>query len=203
MGYKINNISWIISYSKLNVNPFKDYIEELYNMRLEAKDGFKNVIKLLMNNLYGKFSQYRSEKDYKVVERFEVQEWIEQGYEVNCSIGTQYIISKEGDLYQPSYTNAIISVMITAGARNYLFKQLKKIPYEDLLYCDTDSVMFKGEHRNKFEYGNQLGQFKIEIDNKQCKILGEKRYYIHDRVKISGLSKRDSTKDLIEKELGS
>jgi hypothetical protein len=187
LGYKLNYINWMVTYNENEINPFENYIKELYEMRLNAEGNFKSVIKLLMNNLYGKFSQYRNEKDYKIVLRHEVQSYIDDGYEVTCSMGNKYIISKEGELYQPSYTNAIISILITAYARDYLYNQLKKIPKEDLLYCDTDSVMFKGNYLDKFKQGNQMGEFKIELNNVECKILGEKRYYIHDRVKISGL----------------
>ena len=38
------------------------------------------------------------------------------------------------------------------------------------------------------------------LTKKECKILGEKRYYIGDKTKISGLRKKEQDKNAIERE---
>ncbi len=45
-----------------------------------------------------------------------------------------------------------------------------------------------------------MGELKIEVENKKAKILGEKRYYIGEKVKISGLHSREKSKNAIENE---
>ena len=86
---------------------------------------------------------------------------------------------------------------------NLLFYEfLEKINKEDLLYADTDSIMLKdyNKYENLFEIGNNLGQWKIEYKDEKAHILREKEYWIGDKIKMSGLSKREQDKELIENE---
>ena len=200
LGYKIENVEWCMRWQKAKVNPLSEFVKELYELEKQDKEGYGRVIKLIRNNLFGKFSQYKTNKDYEIVERWKVQDYIENGYESTTTLGNKYIMVKENDAYDPSYTNAIISIQITALARLYMYEQMDKIPVEDLLYTDTDSIMFKGNHIDKFPIGKELGEFKI-VSKGTAKILGEKRYYIDEDVKISGISKRDIKKEIIEHEL--
>lgn len=200
LGYEIIECDWCMRWQKSMINPLAKFIGQLYEIEKTDKEGYGRVIKLIRNNLFGKFSQYKTQKDYKLIERWEVEEYIQNGYISVSTVDTKYVMMKELDDYIPSYTNAIISIQITALARKYMYEQMSKIPLTDLLYTDTDSIMFKGNHINKFEFGTELGQFKL-VKQGIAKILGEKRYYIDEEVKISGISKRDIKKEIIENEL--
>jgi len=60
-GNILNIYEGIVYESNFEINPFRNYIEKLFNQRLEAKKQKNGVqdslIKLLMNSLYGKTVQ--------------------------------------------------------------------------------------------------------------------------------------------------
>ena len=192
---------WMIIYNESPINPLKLFIDNLYELEKNAKTRAEKIpIKMLRNNLSGKFGQYRKNKDYVKVKRKDCLEYKEKGYKVVSTIDNEYIMMKENGEYIPSYVNPIISALITAQARLDLYEEKLKLPIEDLLYCDTDSIIFKGNHIKKFKISNELGDWKIEDEHKTCKILGEKRYYIGEKVKISGIHSKDRTVSAIENE---
>ncbi len=200
LGYRLIECEWCIKWKELHVNPLKKFIEYLYSIEKGLKTKEERMpLKLIRNNLYGKFAQYKKNKDYKIATRAEIKELLQEGYTPISTIDNKYVCVKEMGEYDPSYTNPIISTLITAGARMFLYNNLKKIPHDDLLYCDTDSIAFKGDYMNKFKTGWNMGEWKIEAEG-QAKFLGEKRYYIDDKPKISGLMKREISIDIIEEE---
>lgn len=200
LGYEILHCHYYVRWHQSGINPFTKFIDELYAIEKKCETKMEKApIKLIRNNLFGKFAQYRRYKEYDIIYRAEMSDKLLEGYTIRSSMGAQYVIEKEGDRYEPYYVNPIISCLITATARDFLYQHLIKIPHEDLLYCDTDGIIFKGNHLNAFTIGKELGEWKIEAQG-DCKILGEKRYYIADRVKISGLPRREMSKDVIERE---
>ena len=60
-------------------------------------------------------------------------------------------------------------------------------------------IAFKGNHIEKFRIGKELGEWKLEAEG-EAKFLGEKRYYIKDQARCSGLMKREISKEIIERE---
>lgn len=199
LGYEIKNIEWAILYPKLDVNPLREYIKVMQQIRMESTGDFQLVVKLLMNNLFGKFAQKRSKKEIKFIKRNELNEYLQKGYQHLSTAEDRYVMFKEKEPYVPKYAHPLISTLITANARDYIYSYLSKIPKEDLLYTDTDSVIFKGNHFNQFTLGKKLGQWKIVKYRKKAHILGEKRYYIGNDVKISGLRAAETTTDVIDK----
>lgn len=208
-GYKIEKVEWCVRWNELIVNkrpfnPFKDFMETLYPLEQNSiTKAEKAPIKLIRNNLSGKFAQYRKNKDIKVVKRYEAMNLREQGYETKSKFEDKYIMIKETDDYEPSYVNPIISIYTTAMGRLKIHKEEKKIPVEDRLYKDTDSLMFvdvDNVNLVKFKISKELGDWKVECNQGNTKILGEKRYYINDNVKFSGLHGRYRTKEVLEKE---
>lgn len=208
-GYKIEKVEWCIRWNELMVkrkpfNPLKDFIETLYPLEQNAKSSAEKApLKLIRNNLSGKWAQYRKNKDVKIVPRWQVMEYREKGYTTKSKYLDKYVVVKETDTYDPSYTNPIISTYITAMGRLRIHEEEKKIPVENRLYKDTDSLLFvdnDGSLIKRFQIDKELGNWKIEAERQPCKILGEKRYYIGDKVKISGLQSRERTIDVIDKE---
>jgi len=201
-GYTIKDIDWVVLYNELDINPFEEYLTELYKLRSKSKGEMKHVVKLIMNSLYGKFAQKRNSVDYKLIKRIEFGEYLNKGYKLAGVTPRGDIMSKDNEPYIARYTNPIISTLITAAARDHLYKFLEKINKEDLIYVDTDSIMLKNfdKYESLFKIGNRLGQWKIEYRDKKAHVLREKEYWIGDRIKMSGLSKREQDKKLIEKE---
>lgn len=188
-GYKLQEIHEGVFYQTSRLNPFTRYQKELYQKRLEATGPLKHTIKLLQNELYGKWGQNKKGKQTSFIHPENAKKLIQAGYKTVGRTGTTLIMQRPEQNYKPNYVNVIISTLTTAHARLHMQKQLEKIPKKDLLYIDTDSIMFTGNHLQKYDIGIGLGQFKIVEENKQGKILGEKKYYIGDQVKLSGLPK--------------
>lgn len=198
-GYNLTEKEWAILYPQSKENPLKAYMKKMYQLRRESSGDYQYVIKLLMNNLYGKFAQINQERDYKKVTREESKEWFTQGWEMIGNYENYYIINKKGKKQYPQFFNPMISTQITAYARDYFYNALHKIPTEDLLYCDTDGILFQGNHKKKFSISKEMGDWKIVHENEPAVIFGEKRYSIGNVVKISGIHKAEQPR-ILDKE---
>lgn len=194
LGYKIFNLNWCCLYPVNKINVFESYINKLYELRKNSDGVMKIAIKLIMNNLYGKFAQFRQNKEYKVIYRGEFTRYKEEDWKVKSVWGNKYVIEKYKGNYVPKYTNLIISILVTAYGRDFLYKYLSKISSEDLVYCDTDGIIMKNwkKYKDQFKVSEELGDWKVEeIKGKNEAIIkGEKDYKIGNEVKISGVSKR-------------
>ncbi len=75
-----------------------------------------------------------------------------------------YKEKEECKAYQGN-TSVAIASFVTSYARTVLWKKLKSIHHEDLLYCDTDSIIFKWKPgQPKPETGDNLGELCDEIE---------------------------------------
>ena len=92
-----------------------------------------------------------------------------------------------------SYYAPIIPTLINAYARLYMYDQFKKIPETDLIYTDTDSIIMKQGHLDKFTITEHIGEFKVEQENETVIVKGRKTYAIGDEIKVSGFRKADVT----------
>lgn len=200
LNYEIADVEWAIMYPPLQFNPFYDYIVEMYEKRIKSEGEMNYVIKLIMNNLYGKFGQNRKSYKYRVIPRRELNFHMDNGYVLEGVFGDKYLIAKDCGFYEPRYTNPLIAAMITAEARTVLYSTLMQLRPEDVCYIDTDSIILKWreEYKDIFRMSNKLGEWKI-ISEGNCKILSEKVYKIGETVKMSGVSKRDQDAEVIEK----
>ena len=121
-----------------------------------------------------------------------------QGYKPKGTIDDKYFYAKKDSEYIPNYVNVTLSALIVAKAKEIMYEEYIKIPEEDLLYTDTDSIIFKGQHIHKFNISNELGKFKIEHENKPVNIIKEKLYSIGDHVKCSGINKEGITPERLK-----
>jgi hypothetical protein len=105
---------------------FEDYINALYVKKRDAKNPVeKNIFKLLMNSLYGKFGQHS---------RLEIIRG-----------------SKKEIIDEPkAYANIIWSAQITSIARINLYKMIRST---NAVYCDTDSSMTEATLETSKEIG--------------------------------------------------
>jgi len=71
-----------------------------------------------------------------------------------------------------------------------LYKKMKELPEEDLLYVSTDAITFKGKDNLKlFKMGTGLGEWKIEDSGNEFEGWNEQYYRIGTNIKASGVSK--------------
>lgn len=199
LGYEIHDIEWTVLYPELRENPLKAYVKNLIKIAKQHPE-LEKELKSMPNNLFGKFAQRNKEKEILILPRAETRKKQQEGFKIVGLMGEKFVLEREGDYIEPKFTNPIISTMITATARDKLYSELIKIPREDLLYTDTDSIMFKQDHIDKFKTGTEIGEWKIVEEQQPAKILGEKRYYIGQTLKLSGIPKRMVSKQLIDQE---
>lgn len=198
LGYRILEVEWLVSWNKLDKNPFKGFVDHLEKLELGDPNN-KEPVKLIRNNICGKFSQSRYQRDMKQVHRSESMNYAREGYSVISVFGENYIMQKYKEPYIANYVNPIISAMITAYTRDAIYDKLKAIPWDCRLYTDTDSVITKGNFDHLFNMDKGYGNWKV-VTRGTCKILGEKRYYVNNITKLAGVPKRLIDKDKIEKE---
>lgn len=158
-----------VVYSEAMQSPFKEYAETLYKKRQHEKnDLYREIYKLLMNSLYGKFAQkIKSETIY--IENIDLQFNIIKEYarknqlikivpfndsRKDCFIEVK---TKHAFLY---HSIPLFSSYITSHARVHLLTQILKYKKNKPLYCDTDSIFFKNDPNIKDSL--ELGAFKKE-----------------------------------------
>lgn len=156
---------------------FKDYIEKFYKIKKNAKDGgSRQVAKLMLNSLYGKFGQ-----NLLGLSKLPTSE----GYR-NTRNGSP------STLYVP------MAAYITSIGR-YLIINAAQLNYENFNYSDTDSLhlsctleeVVKGDF---IRIGDNLGDYNIEYVFKRAKYLKTKVYYLDgydgtNKITIAGLRK--------------
>lgn len=200
-GYEVLKVHWSIIWDEAKKNPFKEITPKLFKLKRDGgTEAERYLYKMLMNASYGKLAQKKCETETQIDSVEEVERYLKEGYEMVAGIGRDKILFRkkwEGELKK--YYAPIIPALITAWSRNYLYKEMKKIPYEDLLYTDTDSIAFKGKHLEKFRLGKELGEWKVEAENTKINIIAPKTYQVGDNIKVAGFPKRDMTTEQFEK----
>lgn len=155
LGYKIKRIYKTHYYTGV-CRPFKDYVNDLYKLRLKYKSNnnpMQLVVKLLLNSLYGKFGQKFIGKDdlipIKQLNAQQITDILASGGEI---LGNKFVRVKK-DVPPSSFCIPIWSLHVTAYGRLELYKYLSKYQKE-LIYCDTDSITLKSEIPESMSLGD-------------------------------------------------
>lgn len=199
LGYDIIPIEGY--YCESNFNPFNDFINELYSERLRLKNIGSPIelpIKIIMNSLFGKFSQklYYQEILFadnkknidKISEYCKINRNLENAgkdirYEIDSvgnidDIPKIYYIKDFDNISYPKFINPMIASYITSYARMELYSYFEKIISNNhkVLYCDTDSLITDME----LHTSTKLGDMKKEIDIKKGILIKPKFYYLEN-----------------------
>ncbi|OAX31150.1 hypothetical protein K503DRAFT_704144, partial [Rhizopogon vinicolor AM-OR11-026] len=159
---------------------FKNYVEEMYSLRLEysKKDPMNYIAKLLMNSLYGRFAMKPVNNQYafcnwgefmKLSEKYLINDYIQ--FNPN-SLFVDYTDSSQ--LEKDHKVSIGISSAVTAYAR-ILMSNFKNNPKYSLYYTDTDSI-FVDKKLEDALVGDKLGQFKLECNIQEAVFLAPKIY---------------------------
>lgn len=152
------------------------YVRELYKGKQTNTGTKRYYYKILLNSLYGKFL---SRPD---------------GLKVTYENQTR---SKVEDNDRKTYYLPLGS-WVAMGGRVDLMKAMLSIPKDNVLYCDTDSMIYIGDQQPKVTIGKDLGMWGIEHSETEAWIVGPKTYqerYVNDGGKVevttkcAGLSK--------------
>jgi hypothetical protein len=196
---------------------FKDYIKQLYTLRLEYnKSHPMNLIaKLLMNSLYGRFGMDYSLEQTSIVNNIEINDLLNNN-NINRSFNkniidieplgkNNFIVTQEcnnindkiSSLNHHHNINVGVAAGVTALARVYMSK-FKNNPLIKLFYTDTDSIFTdkSPEQMNTIFndiIGNKLGQLKLECVINRAVFLAPKAYCLElvnqeQIIKIKGLN---------------
>jgi hypothetical protein len=175
-GAMLHGVSWVLGTPK-TFNPFHEYIDTLYSLRskyLHEGDPQANILKLLMNSLYGRFGLDPDKGLYRAVTLTGTSRDDELvGYKT-YNLGN-YVIAYgriEG-MNQPAYVNLLFAAQIASSARVHLYNSLVE-QGEQSIYCDTDSIITQGSMDTK----DQLGGWRQEFTGASVEIIAPKEYAI-------------------------
>jgi len=188
---------------------FKDFVETLYALRCELKKkGDKeseceiNRLKLMLNSIYGKFGQ-KIFRTTRLVDKVEYKrlfnsswksDW--QEYEIDELDDSEYKLVSYADLEDQSKNIGHlihIASYITAAARTELCNMMMLIGYENIIYFDTDSIVYSSdkipredEKIKQYVDDFELGKWKLEYKKPLSFIitLGPKMYCMETGGKV-------------------
>lgn len=137
---------------------FDGFIEKYYHDKKNATGAKRQIAKLMLNSLSGKFATV-PQSNYKI-----------------ARLNNSGIIEYEEIIGSNRITNHIATgAAITAKARKYIIRAAKKNK-EAFLYSDTDSLHLKDEAKEIYIDDNILGAWKIENKFTQAIFLKKKKY---------------------------
>lgn len=165
-GFEIH-INEVNEYEKKLV--LKEYAEYFYAERLKVKgvnDCLAQFYKSLLNNLSGKFGQRKFDKtvycdpadlwkhvngETQIITDWEV---------INDKLMVQY---KEAGEEYDSIGNLVRFIsFITAASRSKLSEMMRRVGFEHIYYCDTDSIFTDVKAPEEFVDPHKLGAWKLE-----------------------------------------
>lgn len=189
-GCKIDNVNWSLTTFE-TLRPFERHINLLYNLRLQYKaqnNPAEQVVKILMNSLYGKFGQRQrgslgwlreiTDDDFNnPINPVNVYEFNE----------TAMVIDSFTSKYTPTYLNVMWAAYITSYARIHLYSLMEQLDFS-VYYCDTDAIFTS----STLETGENLGQVKLEFNTPRAFFISPKFYHYIDsdgnpRYKVKGV----------------
>ncbi|PIC55456.1 hypothetical protein B9Z55_000725 [Caenorhabditis nigoni] len=176
-----------------------DKIEQRDGVRLNSEnvrkaDNMREMAKLFLNTCWGKFAEnpikhesklfntidHLSQSDYMGNPAYEVtgiKDWDEGITLITRRAKVESVTTRE-------FTNVVIGIFTTSYARVRLLQAMEAVGAENLIYADTDSVIYKKKVNNPSPVGaligDGLGKLKSEIPNgyqmKKCVSMGSKVY---------------------------
>lgn len=139
---------------------FKAYIDKWSKIKAESEGGLREIAKLYLNSLYGKFgSNPRVSGKYPVLEDDIVK-----------------LKPLPEDIKDPVYT--AMAVFITAYARKHIITAAQEC-YPVFAYCDTDSLhLLTDEIPENLEiHQKKMGAYKLEYYFSDALYMGPKKYF--------------------------
>jgi DNA polymerase elongation subunit (family B) len=171
---------------------FKEYIENvLYKLKLEYEKTdqreHRQIIKLVMNSLWGKFAQKWMNTHYSI--KFEGDPTLQNGSECHKIWDTDWFLVKEYNKKEMSDKPVQNGVFVLSWARYHMYQLWKTtvLPGTKCLYSDTDSMMIPANsiipnasfvlNGNEISViGDQMGQLEVETRFHELITVGKKQY---------------------------
>lgn len=151
---------------------FRPFIEYFYNERLKVKKtntALANFYKLIINSLYGKFGQRNFNENGIADSMDEIYKKL--NYNSNLLLDVVDLGDKIKYEYESSRTKkegigsmVRFSSYIAAESRTNLAKMMRLVGYENVYYCDTDSVFINKLPPAELLSDSILGKWKDELE---------------------------------------
>lgn len=174
--YDIYDIEYIDGYKFKGSNEiFKKYITTNYELKCNNTGAIKQLAKLRLNSLYGKFASNPK--------RSTIQPYLDENGIVMFKVLEHYEVD-------PIYT--AVSVFTTGYAHVKLFNAIES-NHDIFVYCDTDSIHTIGKAKNIPIDEQLIGAWKEEKYYTDFKALAQKTYMgIGEKtyIKVAGASKK-------------
>jgi len=179
---------------------FKDYVDFFYTLKekytKEGNSAFKQIAKLFLNSLYGKFGQ-RTRLFDKVGEcehedGYEVVFDVETGKRITYRYLNNEVWVESEEYVEGENSMVVIASAVSAYARCYLWSLIEKAGLENVFYCDTDSLIVNEEGYERLrDYLDdyKLGYLKCEGVSEFVEIRNAKDYTFGEEVKRKGVKK--------------
>ncbi|GAH61851.1 unnamed protein product, partial [marine sediment metagenome] len=179
---------------------FKEYVADLYaqkqRYRAEGNLVWTEVTKRLLNSLYGKLAQTAPYERLK--------EWVDDPallrYEMldpesgEMAMVTQVMGSRVVTTGRIEHRLAIpaIPAHVTDYARLYLANLIERVGWDRVLYCDTDSLIFRRSDLGRISAlldADRLGALSVDGEAASLTIHAPKDYQFGPKVTLKGVSK--------------
>ncbi len=187
-----------VSYEQAPI--FSSYVSTMYGLRQDFKirqnKEYEQIVKYLLNSLYGKFGQ-------------KAEEWVKIG---DCpgepdreemilyknprrAMRLRYLLGELFELkgHSEAYNSfPAIASHVTAYARLYLWELMQACGHGNYVYCDTDSLMVTNVGRDNltpYLSPTDLGKLKLEKTVDHLIIRGLKDYSADEKIVIKGVRK--------------
>lgn len=185
LGYKIKTKFECVEFkNKYDFNLSK-FVDKIYSRRKLAKQNEDVVLdyacKIILNASYGKFAMGNEKTDLVAFEEFHKKKG---NFSSEIYPNNQISVKTVGN-HQPS-TNFMTAALITAYGRHKLYQYLTEVDRSGvLLYCDTDSVFYKG---NKLKVPDKptLGELELQYHIEEAQFVLPKTYFVkmHDKTEV-------------------
>jgi hypothetical protein len=147
---------------------FASFVSHYYKQKKESKGAKREIAKLYLNSLYGKFGQRDVIDSYKIVD---FDKTIDSGLDSPLMIGKN--VFEKSREHVRGYVNRVdIAAQITARARLHLYSMFKQAGFGSVYYADTDSIITS----KVMDTGDELGELKHVDSIKEFIALSPKLY---------------------------
>ena len=190
-GYEIDILKAYL-YSKKE-NHFKDYVDHYYNIKKTSKGAKKQIAKLMLNSVYGKFGQKRVNDKIYTFDEIKTKKLNLCDF---FPMDTNMFVKEEA-FYHDRRVNPVIALFVTAYARHILYLGIENILKKggNVYYADTDAIITDIKLDNELVSDTELGKWSLEEENIGEYIAIEPKLYICDgKVKAKGIPKEKREK---------
>lgn len=194
----IKRVYHVVEYEQANI--FSSYVNTMYALRNECKadnnKAYEQLVKYLMNSLYGKFGQ-KAEDWVKIGnspgepdrEEMILHEPPRRPTRLRYLLGEVFELKRFAEAFN---SFPAISAHVTAYARIYLWELMQACGKGNYVYCDTDSLMVTDvglDNLSSYMSSTELGKLKLERTVQSLIIRGLKDYSADEKVVIKGIRK--------------